>query len=604
MADLTTSTDLNPVDGRGFVNVSSPDTESELYQAAPGDPIVTGDQLEYTDAANTTVATDTTVTQTAAGTIAVRVWRDATGVWGSWFDVEFLPENSLTTSSTLNPVEGNAHVNVVDPSTAEGSLFAQYSGSTPATGDQLEYTDSPNTVVAANGGITQTVTRNFQARLRRESTGVWDSFSIISMSAGGTTVGVILQPVDGNAYINVSNPSTAEGSIFFEHTGSAPETGDQVEWDDSPNTDVLPDGNFTQTMLGDFQARIWRSGSQTWSSFALVETSKDFSVALDERVSTGTGQTLNLSAGISTALSIIESTGTGQDLTLSSSDSFVVELLPVESTSTLQELIFSEHFSVALGVAEGVSTPQTLVLTASLSTALEEATGEGTGQELGTVGTGNAIIPLTVLEGTGTGQSLTLAAEALLALVPKSTAGIGRTLGLLTAFSTALTKAESTGAGQDLGLEAGTAADAIIQLQRRETTAVGRTLGLLTEALIVFVPVASNSTLQEMPLIVASTAVLSQLVSTGTGQDLALSSSLSVELSPAESTSTGQELRAVNDHFHVILNPALGVSQGRVLALTLVEGTGLPSFKKSSIRNITPVYATRRLAQKFNIGVL
>ena len=72
------------------------------------------------------------------------------------------------TGVELEPGDGEAAVDVVDPVTTEDSIFYQVASGTPATGQQIWHDDSPNTVVLPSGKIEQTVIRDFYAQ-------VWDT---------------------------------------------------------------------------------------------------------------------------------------------------------------------------------------------------------------------------------------------------------------------------------------------------------------------------------------------------------------------------------------------------------------------------------------------
>lgn len=87
---------------------------------------------------------------------------------------------TLTTSVTVNPVSGNAYVNIASPSNAPGYIFEQLATGTYTDVTQVEYSNSPNTVVAANGLITQTAVNSFTARARDGSDKTWSTFSTIN----------------------------------------------------------------------------------------------------------------------------------------------------------------------------------------------------------------------------------------------------------------------------------------------------------------------------------------------------------------------------------------------------------------------------------------
>lgn len=136
----------------------------------------------------TTTVTQTIDSQSHDGTETLTV--NFTPVQGNIpFGTGRTLEATLSDASTVSgttelvTIAGNAAVDVVDPVTTENSVYHEATSpnaDTPETGDQIEHTDSGNTTVAADGTITQTEVRNFEARFWSVTDRTWGSFETIS----------------------------------------------------------------------------------------------------------------------------------------------------------------------------------------------------------------------------------------------------------------------------------------------------------------------------------------------------------------------------------------------------------------------------------------
>ena len=121
--------------------------------------------------------------------------------------------NVLTSSVTMSPIAGNIAVNISSPQNTTGYIFEQLESGTHTNADQIEHTDSPNTVVNPDGLITQTVIRNFNARARDSSDNTWSTFSTI------TPTGDVTPEITN---IHGGNPVTYGQAVTWTATGFSP----------------------------------------------------------------------------------------------------------------------------------------------------------------------------------------------------------------------------------------------------------------------------------------------------------------------------------------------------------------------------------------------
>jgi hypothetical protein len=99
---------------------------------------------------------------------------------------------------SLQPVAGNIQVPISGGLAEPGYIFEQLTGSV-ASITHIEHTDSPNTVISAQGAITQTIVRPFQARARDGSDNTWGAFATIVPFAIAGPAGVVAQAHVGQA---------------------------------------------------------------------------------------------------------------------------------------------------------------------------------------------------------------------------------------------------------------------------------------------------------------------------------------------------------------------------------------------------------------------
>lgn len=120
---------------------------------------------------------------------------------------------SAQSNITLSPISGNAAQNISSPSNAQGSIFEQMPTGNYLNVTQIEYTDSPNTVVDAQGFITQTILGSFTARALDGSDNTWSSFSTIApiIPATAAPIGVFGIATVGTA--------VAKGAAFISLAG-------------------------------------------------------------------------------------------------------------------------------------------------------------------------------------------------------------------------------------------------------------------------------------------------------------------------------------------------------------------------------------------------
>ncbi|WP_225318917.1 head-tail connector protein [Cellvibrio sp. KY-GH-1] len=97
---------------------------------------------------------------------------------------------TLTQSITLSPIAGNIQVAISGGLTDPGYIFEQLASGSVGNVSHVEHTDSPNTVVSAQGAISQSIVRPFQARARDGSDNTWGPFSTIYTVATAVANGV------------------------------------------------------------------------------------------------------------------------------------------------------------------------------------------------------------------------------------------------------------------------------------------------------------------------------------------------------------------------------------------------------------------------------
>lgn len=109
----------------------------------------------------------------------------------------------LSEDVLLQPIAGNIQVAISNGLTEPGYIFEQLESGNVANITHVEHTDSPNTVVSAQGAITQTIVRPFQARARDGSDNTWSAFATIITAAVAEPDGVAAQGALGAASISV-----------------------------------------------------------------------------------------------------------------------------------------------------------------------------------------------------------------------------------------------------------------------------------------------------------------------------------------------------------------------------------------------------------------
>lgn len=147
---------------------------------------VTATGLTLSDGTAAVAQTITSQTHDGVDTLTVNF----TGVLGNLpfgtgrtLEATLSDESTVSGTTELVTIADNAAVDVVDPVTTENSVYHEATSpnaDTPETGDQIEHTDSGNTTVAADGTITQTEVRNFEARFWSVTDRTWGSFETIS----------------------------------------------------------------------------------------------------------------------------------------------------------------------------------------------------------------------------------------------------------------------------------------------------------------------------------------------------------------------------------------------------------------------------------------
>lgn len=112
---------------------------------------------------------------------------------------------------------------------------------------------------------------------------------------------ITIEPATGFGVTVIASPSFTAGSVLFGYTGNEPQDGWQIEYTDSPNTTVNPDGTFTQIVVREFDARVWDPTDNTrgeWGTAlvpdeigvievndgAILEASEVFSVVTNQVV--------------------------------------------------------------------------------------------------------------------------------------------------------------------------------------------------------------------------------------------------------------------------------------------------------------------------------
>lgn len=112
-----------------------------------------------------------------------------------------------------------------------------------------------------------------------------------------TLTGVTLQPVSGNAYVELTSIASS-GSIgdyidAGESSGTL-EVGDQIEWTNDANATVNADSTFTYSQQ--FQVRAWDATDNTMGPFATVEVpAPQGTVTIDSVSVTADEATVNIS---------------------------------------------------------------------------------------------------------------------------------------------------------------------------------------------------------------------------------------------------------------------------------------------------------------------
>lgn len=126
----------------------------------------------------------------------------------------------LSDTVVLQPVAGNIQVAITGGVAQPGYIFEQLESGNVANVSHIEHTDSPNTVVSAQGAITQTIVRPFQARARDGSDNTWSAFATIITAAVAEPVGVAAQGAVGAATVSVIAVARPAGVVGVTALGA------------------------------------------------------------------------------------------------------------------------------------------------------------------------------------------------------------------------------------------------------------------------------------------------------------------------------------------------------------------------------------------------
>lgn len=153
-------------------------------------------------------------------------------------DVEYVVGGgggTLTGTTDLDPISGNIAVTISGAQDEPGYIFEDLDVGDYLDIDQIEHTDSPNTVVLPTGEIQQTIIRSFSARARDSSDDTWGSFSTINPGIPATAQpsGVAAAIELGAATATGAAIAVAVGQFINIRLGSAVAHGDPDSGDDS-----------------------------------------------------------------------------------------------------------------------------------------------------------------------------------------------------------------------------------------------------------------------------------------------------------------------------------------------------------------------------------
>lgn len=184
----------------------------------------------------------------------------------------------------------------------------------------------------------------------------------------------------GEQYVVVANPSTAENSLFSLLQTGTPANGQQIHWTDYPNTEVNPDGTYSQAAPTTFSFRVWDL-DYTWSNWSEV----DNSFAVDAAASVLTSSTSAGAAEVVQTVNIVDVQGATNCAAAAQAAGDVTKSVQAEAEAISQATGDTAVSAVALLAGSAAA-----ALVASGSTSTTKSTS---GQVPGTsVSVGNVVV--------------------------------------------------------------------------------------------------------------------------------------------------------------------------------------------------------------------